>query len=149
MLPQRALSTIWRLGAQWLPAAIAGACLAGCATPEPASVSVAELLQRPAEHALAAGLQSYEAGAFEPAERDFRDAIKRGLRDPRDTAVAYKHLAFIACAFNRLAECEANFRSAFAADPNFQLSAAEIGHPIWGPVYRQVAASVHGAQKSN
>jgi hypothetical protein len=54
--------------------------------------------------------------------------------------VAYKHLAFIACAFNRPAECEADFRSAFAADPGFRLTDAEIGHPIWGPVYRRVAA---------
>lgn len=130
-----------------LAAFIGAVCLGGCATPEPASVSVAALVQQPAEHALVTGLRDYEDGSFEAAERAFRDALSRGLRDPRDTAVAYKHLAFIACAFNRLAECEADFRAAFAADPNFQLSAAEIGHPIWGPVYRKVAASVRAAQK--
>lgn len=132
-----------------LLAAMAGTLLQGCAAPEPASVSVAQLLQRPAEHALAGGLRNYEDGAFEAAEHSFHEALSQGLRDPRDTAVAYKHLAFIACAFNRLTECEANFRAAFAADPNFQLSAAEIGHPIWGPVYRKVASSAHAGQKAN
>jgi len=138
----------WRLMRTLLPALLV-ACVGACATPEPTSVSVAELMQRPAEHALVAGLRNYEDGAFVAAERDLRDALSKGLRDPRDTAVAYKHLAFIACAFNRLSECEANFRAAFAADPDFRLSAAEIGHPIWGPVYRQVAASARAQQKSN
>jgi Tfp pilus assembly protein PilF len=130
-----------------LPIAIACAALAGCAAPEPASVSVAQLVQRPAEHALVAGLRDYENGAFEPAEHAFRDALSLGLRDARDSAVAYKYLAFIACAFNRLAECEGDFRAAFAADPNFRLTEAEIGHPIWGPVYRKVAASQRPAPK--
>jgi len=26
------------------------------------------------------------------------------------------------------------------ADPTFRLTDAEVGHPIWGPVYKQVAA---------
>jgi len=129
--------------------ALLAACLGACATPEPATVSVTELLQHPAEHSLVIGLRDYDDGAFDAAEKALRQSIAQGLRDPRDTAVAYKYLAFIACAFNRLTECEADFRAAFAADPNFQLSAAEIGHPIWGPVYRKVAASSHGAQNTN
>lgn len=125
------------------------ACLGACATPEPTTVSVAELLQRPAERALANGLRSYDDGAFDAAERALHEALDKGLRDPRDIAVAHKYLAFIACAFKRTSECEANFRAAFTADPNFQLSAAEVGHPIWGPIYRQVYASMHGTQKTN
>jgi hypothetical protein len=118
-----------------------GLLLAGaCATPPPQTVSVAEVVSHPAERALVDGLRDYENGAFEPAAKDFHVALDRGLRDPRDTAVAYKHLAFIDCAFNRLADCERNFRAAFAADPGFHLSESEIGHPIWGPVYRRVAA---------
>ncbi|HYB50612.1 MAG TPA: TssQ family T6SS-associated lipoprotein [Burkholderiaceae bacterium] len=131
-----------------LPAAVA-TCLGACATPEPTTVSVAELLQHKAEHSLVVGLRDYDDGAFEAAERALHAAISEGLRDPRDTAVAYKYLAFIACAFNRLGECESDFRSAFTADPNFRLSAAEVGHPIWGPVYQKVAASANAQQKPN
>jgi Tfp pilus assembly protein PilF len=124
-------------------AALLGATLllAACETAPPPTVSVAALAQRPGEHALLEGLRNYESGAFEQAEGNFRAALSQGLQDRRDTAIAFKHLAFIACAFNRLNECESNFRSAFAADPNFRLSDAEIGHPIWGPVYRRVAAA--------
>lgn len=119
--------------------------LAACETmppPAPApSQSITALYQRPAEHALITGLRLYEEGSFERADAALRSALAQGLRDGRDTAVAYKFLAFLACAYNRLAECEQNFRSAFAADPWFALSDAEIGHPIWGPVFRKVAAA--------
>jgi Tfp pilus assembly protein PilF len=127
-----------RIGA----AALACACLlAGCAAPEPPTVSVVELSQRPAEHALLEGMRKYESGAFDQAEGSFKVALHEGLADRRDRAVAYKYLAFIACAFARLDECEANFRSAFSSDPGFRLTDAEIGHPIWGPVYKRVAAA--------
>lgn len=118
---------------------------AGCETfappPPPAAAtdSIALLYQRPAERALINGLRAYEEGAFERAEQSLRTALLQQLRDPRDVAVAHKYLAFIACAFNRLQECEQQFRGALAADPSFLLSDAEIGHPIWGPVYRKVA----------
>lgn len=122
--------------------------LGGCANPPPKSVSIAELVQRPGERSLVDGLRNYENGAFEAAERDFSAALSSGLQDQRDKAVAHKHLAFIACAFNRIAECESHFRAAFAADAGFRLSEAEIGHPVWGPVYRRVAASQPPAAKA-
>jgi hypothetical protein len=115
--------------------------LVACAEPQPVTVSVVALSQRPAEHALLDGMHNYESGAFDQAEGNFQAALRQGLADRRDSAVAYKHLAFIACAFNRLTECEADFKSAFVADPNFRLTDAEIGHPIWGPVYRRVLAA--------
>ncbi|HEU0202108.1 MAG TPA: TssQ family T6SS-associated lipoprotein [Burkholderiaceae bacterium] len=122
------------------------ACLlAGCAvkpaaetTPAPVVLSAAQLWQRPPERALFNGLRFYEEGLFDQAEQAFRSALLQGLRDRRDVAVAHKFLAFIACAFNRLAECEQQFRNAVAAEPTFILTDAEIGHPIWGPVYRKV-----------
>jgi hypothetical protein len=134
-----------------LPAAalLAAMLLAGCettATPPapPATESVALLYAQPAERALINGLRAYEEGAFERAEQSFRTAVLQNLRDRRDLAVAHKYLAFIACAFNRIGECEQQFRNAFGADPNFVLTDAEIGHPIWGPVYRRVETTVRG-----
>jgi hypothetical protein len=131
------------------PLALACACawIAGCESlrpppppPPPPTASVAALYQRPPERALINGLRFYEEGAFDKAGSAFRSALLQGLRDRRDTAVAHKYLAFIACAFNRIGDCEQSFRSAFASDPEFVLTDAEIGHPIWGPVYRKVAA---------
>jgi hypothetical protein len=131
-----------------LVAALA-ALLAACAVPteRPAAtvaagtVSASEMWQRPPERALFNGLRWYEDGAFDRAEQSFRSALLQGLRNRRDESVAHKYLAFIACAFNRLAECEQHFRNAQGADPEFILTDAEIGHPIWGPVYRRVVAA--------
>jgi len=129
-------------------ACAAAVLLAGCQSlpppAPPASESIALLYARAAERALVNGLRAYEEGAFERAAQSFRTAILQNLRDRRDLATAHKHLAFIACAFGRLDECEREFRSAFAADPNFVLTDAEIGHPIWGPVYRRVASALRG-----
>jgi Tfp pilus assembly protein PilF len=131
-----------------LAAAGAVLVLGGCealrppAAPVAPTISVATLYQRPAERSLILGLSLYEQAQFDQAEQAFRNALKTGLRDSRDTATAYKHLAFIDCAFKRLKECEADFRAALQADPDFRLTDAEVGHPIWGPVYKSVLASV-------
>jgi hypothetical protein len=122
--------------------------LAGCETmpgaqpPAPATASIVQLYQRPAERALINGIRLYEEGAFERSENALHTALAANppLQDARDSAIAHKYLAFIACAFNRLPECEQSFRSALAADAQFRLSEAEVGHPIWGPVYKRVAA---------
>jgi hypothetical protein len=121
--------------------------LAGCESllpqappppPPPPPPSASQIYARPPERALINGLRFYEDGVFDRAESSFKSALLQGLRDRRDVAVAHKYLAFVACAFNRVAECEASFRSAIAADPDFRLTDAEIGHPIWGPVYRKI-----------
>lgn len=106
--------------------------------PPPPPPSAAQIYARAPERALINGLRFYEDGVFDRAESSFKSALLQGLRDRRDAAVAHKYLAFIACAFNRVAECEASFRTAIATDPEFRLTDAEIGHPIWGPVYRKV-----------
>ena len=139
-------------------AALAGLALGGCALLEPPrapqplpppTVSIARLYEQPAERAFINGMRFYEDGQYERAEVMLRRALSEGLRDRNDVAVANKHLAFIACAYDRPAECESAFRAAFAADPTFKLTDAEVGHPLWGPVYKRVAAEqVKGANKS-
>lgn len=139
---------LWRHGAIIFSLASA---LAGCETfaptpppPPPAApptASIAALYLKPAERSLVDGIRLYEEASFDRAEGALRQALAEGLADRRDQAVAYKYLAFIACAFDRIAECEERFQSAFAADPRFSLSEKEDGHPVWGPVYRRVAAA--------
>lgn len=107
----------------------------------PPTVSVAALYRKPAERLLIDGIRAYEEAAFERAEKALRSALAAGLADRRDRAAAHKYIAFVACAFERIGECEANFADAFAADPKFALTDAEIGHPVWGPVYRRIAAA--------
>jgi hypothetical protein len=120
---------------------VAVAALQGCQS-TPATSSIAQLYQRPAERALVDGIRLYDSGEFERSEAALHAAIAANLSDPRDVAFTYKYLAFIACAFNRGTECALDFTSAFKADPNFRLNDAEIGHPLWGPVYRRVAQAL-------
>lgn len=122
--------------------------LGGCALEPPRappqapapSISIARLYEQPAERSFIHGMRFYEDGQYERAETMFKRALTEGLRDRNDVAAANKHLAFIACAYSRPAECESAFRAAFTADPSFMLTDAEVGHPLWGPVYKRVAA---------
>lgn len=106
----------------------------------PSTISIARLYEQPAERAFVNGMRFYEDGQYERAEVMFKRSLADGLRDNNDVATSNKHLAFIACAYDRPAECESAFRAAFAADPGFKLTDAEVGHPLWGPVYKRVAA---------
>jgi hypothetical protein len=36
--------------------------------------------------------------------------------------------------------CYESFRRALALNPKFELTAAEAGHPVWGPVFRSAKA---------
>lgn len=115
--------------------------LAACAPvpPAPPVVGLLDVAARPGEKALLAGLRAYDDGQYAQSEMHLRSALEIGLASPRDRAAAHKHLAFIYCTSSRAAPCEAEFRAALAADPAFELTRAEAGHPLWGPVYRKLA----------
>ncbi|HYP32651.1 MAG TPA: TssQ family T6SS-associated lipoprotein [Burkholderiaceae bacterium] len=112
------------------------AALAACETPQAQSpVGLTDLAERPAERALMGAMRAYDDADYPAVERQANEAMKLGLRSPRDVATAHKLRAFVYCTSNRLAACEAEFRAARTADPAFALSRAEAGHPVWGPVY--------------
>ncbi len=86
------------------------------------------------------GIRDYEDGQYKSSARKLRGAIDEGLR-PSDRISAHKYLAFINCVSSREIQCREEFRSALAIDPRFELSPAEAGHPIWGPVFRSLKAA--------
>ena len=96
-------------------------------------------VSNPGAAALKTGLRQYEDGAYAASAKSLGSAIEQGLNDP-DRAIAHKHLAFIHCTSNRERPCREEFRKALAADPTMELAPAEVGHPIWGPVFRSVKA---------
>ncbi len=128
------MKTLWRRCALGMLAALAAA---GCVT----QPGLTDVMQRPAERALLAGLRAYEEGRYAEAERELKRALDTGLASARDRASAYKHLAFVYCTTQRTPACDKAFRDALAADPGFTLSKAEAGHPQWGEVFRRVTAS--------
>ncbi len=94
------------------------------------------------DQALAQGVQMYQAAKYDTAETLLKTAVKQGLSSRSETARAHKFLAFIYCTSRREALCAAAFKQAKQTDAGFELSKAEAGHPIWGPVYRKSMATL-------
>ena len=94
---------------------------------------------RSGEKSLAAGIAQYEEGNYAQAQRLLQSSLADGLPSRASQARAHKYLAFIYCVTDRTAQCRQEFSNALAADPKFTLTAAEAGHPTWGPVYRSVS----------
>ena len=156
--------------ASMLAALLALAC-ASCTTPPPAnppvvpskpvtSPTVRQEAQRPKEPVAAPsappprvstsskgepdlekGIRSYEDGEYKTSAKQLQAALDLGLDAKRDQAKAHKYLAFIACTSGRKTSCRNEFNKALDAEPKLDLEPAEAGHPIWGPVWRNVKAA--------
>lgn len=97
-----------------------------------------EIVMPTAEERLASGITQFEEGNYAQAQRLLQSSLADGLAKRSDQARAYKYLAFTYCVTDRTAQCRQEFSNAITADPGFSLTAAEAGHPQWGPVYRSV-----------
>ena len=95
-------------------------------------------VQEKAQQELAKGISSYENGAYARSASQMRNALTLGLETRKDEAKAHKYLAFMHCVGKRERLCRDEFRKALEADPTFNLTTAEAGHPTWGPVFRKV-----------
>jgi hypothetical protein len=96
---------------------------------------------------LTAGITQYEAGEYELAENNLKSALTLGLADPTDQITAHKYLAFLYCISGLEALCQMEFAKIFDIDPQFTLSPAETGHPMWQPVYDKVKNQTTLGQK--
>lgn len=92
------------------------------------------------EQELERAVKSYEEGAHKNAARQFQAALDFGLDAKADRVTAHKYLSFIVCVSGREKSCRDEFRKALDEDPGFELGPAEIGHPVWGTVFRSVKA---------
>ncbi|HEX9181334.1 MAG TPA: TssQ family T6SS-associated lipoprotein [Burkholderiales bacterium] len=125
-------------------AAVAAAALLVLAACESAQVKeatreVKSLFQgKGGEQDLSAGIREYEEGNYREAETRLQAALEAGLKAKGDQVKAHKYLAFTYCVTSREKPCRDEFRKALDVDPGFELTAAEAGHPIWGPVFRSV-----------
>ena len=97
-------------------------------------------MQRPAERALLTGLRAYDDGQYADAERELKRALERRPRQrqgPRHRAQAPGLRLLHQPAHAGLRERRS--ATPARADPEFALSSAEAGHPLWGPVYKRIA----------
>ncbi|MCX5544811.1 TssQ family T6SS-associated lipoprotein [Paraburkholderia sp. CNPSo 3076] len=109
----------------------------GCTSLSPA--------QRTAANAVAAAQDSYAAGDYQRTIQLLRNSNAFVDGDRSTQIDAHKLMAFSYCVTNRVAQCRSEFEAILRIDPHFELSAAEKGHPIWGPAFdaarRKVAPS--------
>ncbi|MGO9443255.1 MAG: TssQ family T6SS-associated lipoprotein [Thiobacillaceae bacterium] len=111
-----------------------------CSSVPVRDIGLDKLAPRKAEQALSHGLESYENGRYQMAANYLQDALTEGLAFKSDQVTAHKYLAFVYCVTNRRKQCREQFKAAMEINPNFALSPAEGGHPIWGPVFAEVQA---------
>jgi Tfp pilus assembly protein PilF len=96
---------------------------------------------------LLGGIASYENGNYRLAARQLQSALALGLEGPANQARAHKYLAFMHCVDGRQAQCRDEFRKAISSEPAFDLTPAESGHPIWGPVFRKLKGAGKAGKK--
>ena len=123
-------------------ALLAAACAElprGGQQPTPAAPQITEsMLRDRAQQQLADGVKQYDAGDYDNAVKNLTSSLEHGLLSKAEQARARKYLAFSHCVSGREILCRDEFRKAFEIYPDFSLTAAEDGHPIWGPVYRGI-----------
>lgn len=113
---------------------------ASCASDSARRLGLSGFARGEAEQLLLAGIGHYEDGSYDTAVTELRASLGLGLTFRSDQVQAWKHLAFIHCSSGRTRPCKDAFRHALALDPGFELSRAEEGHPMWGPVFAAVKA---------
>jgi hypothetical protein len=96
------------------------------------------VLRERATEQLAAGVKQYETGDYDNAVKSLTGSLEHGMLSKAEQARARKYLAFSHCVSSRELLCRDEFRKAFEIYPDFSLTPAEDGHPIWGPIYRNV-----------
>ncbi|HEY9100037.1 MAG TPA: TssQ family T6SS-associated lipoprotein [Thiobacillus sp.] len=112
--------------------------LTGCAAPIVRDAGLDRLAIRKAEQDLSAGLRAYDDGDYRNSARLLQSALAAGLFLSSDKVAAHKHLAFMHCAQSRERACRDEFRKALDLNPNLELTPAESGHPLWGPVFKSL-----------
>jgi len=115
--------------------------MTACASPFMRDTGLDRLAPRKAEQALSSGIRAYEDGEYRSSALFLQDALSAGLLLNSDKVAAHKYLAFIHCAQARERSCRNAFRKALELDPEFELTPAEAGHPMWGPVFKSLKRS--------
>jgi hypothetical protein len=87
------------------------------------------------EHMLNNGIRNFEDGNYTGAM-----TILQSVVDSKDATKAikvesFKYLAFIHCISDREKLCRDSFKKALEIEPEFTLTPAEAGHPVWGSVF--------------
>jgi Tfp pilus assembly protein PilF len=108
----------------------------------PAAPTAEELRQATikmnAQDELQHGIAQFNKGDYSSAINTLNGSVDLWKSDTETQVAALKYLAFSYCLTKQKAACKSSFEKAFKIDPSFDLTVAERGHPIWGPVFARV-----------
>ena len=112
--------------------------LAGCSAEQLGKdMSSFTFFQSKGEQSLSSGIKNYEDANYKDALQDLQNSLDAGLSKASEVK-ARKYLAFIHCVSGREKQCYDEFNKALDLNPDLELTPAEAGHPVWGPVFRAV-----------
>lgn len=90
------------------------------------------------EQKLEIAVKEYEEGNYVTAMNALEAVLATKSASRAQKVRANKYMAFISCISSREKSCREYFKNILEINPEFNLSAAEAGHPIWGPVFKNV-----------
>ncbi len=90
------------------------------------------------EQKLEIAVKEYEEGNYVTAMNSLEAVLATKSASRAQKIRANKYMAFISCISSREKSCREYFKNILEINPEFNLSAAEAGHPIWGPVFKNV-----------
>jgi Tfp pilus assembly protein PilF len=90
------------------------------------------------EHMLNNGIRSFEDGNYSEAMKILQDIVDNQDTSKEIKVESYKYLAFIHCISDREKMCRESFKKALELNPDFNLTPAEAGHPVWGSVFNNM-----------
>jgi len=94
------------------------------------------------EQKLEIGVKEYEEGNYVTSINALETVLATRTASRAQRIRANKYLAFISCISSREKSCREYFKNILEINPEFNLSAAEVGHPIWGPVFQSVKMKI-------
>jgi hypothetical protein len=118
----------------------AGLAITGCAHFGTVAVDEAE-----ARRELDAGIALYDQGNYVHAIRSLLTASELWRAPVPMRVTAQKYIAFSHCLLDRPQPCKQSFKDLLRLKPDFELAAAEAGHPQWGTVFAQAKREAGGA----
>ncbi len=135
---------------RWLLAGLSSFVLAGCGTlvstcDDPGG-GIRLFGKNVVQQKLDIGIREYQEGNYLTSMEAFKNVLETNVADKSAKINAYKYLAFIQCISSQEVLCKDYFSKVLELDPYFELTSAEAGHPIWGPVFRSVKST---GSKSN
>lgn len=106
--------------------------------------SEVKLFRTPTEFMINNGIKNYEDGNYSASLSILQNLVAQKAATKNEKILAYKYLAFMHCVSSteskeyRERMCRDSFKKAFELNPAFNLSPAEAGHPVWGPIFSSV-----------